>query len=114
MNVRRFDVPEMTPLELKERMDNHHPIVLVDVREPREYAIADLPHYDPVRIPVGEIVQRMDELSRDDNVVVYCRSGQRSAWAVNQLIQAGFDKVYNLEGGILRWRNEIDPSLTLY
>ena len=107
-------VPEMSPAELKERLDQEHPLVLVDVREPREYPIADLAQYDPKRIPVGELVERMDELSRDDNLVIYCRSGSRSAWAVQQLQAAGYEKVFNLVGGILRWRVEVDPTLNAY
>lgn len=114
MNTPRFDVPQMSPTELKERLDNEHPLVLVDVREPKEYPIADLAEYDPVRIPVGEVLGRMEELSRDDNLVIYCRSGSRSAWAVQQLLAAGYDKVFNLDGGILRWRIEVDPTLNAY
>ncbi len=114
MNTPGFDVPEMSPLEVKQRLDNDQPLVLVDVREPHEYAIADLAEYGPSRVPVGELLGRMEELDPDDNLVIYCRSGSRSAWAVQQLMAAGYEKVFNLEGGILKWRQDVDPSLAAY
>ncbi len=114
MNLPGFDVPEMSPLEVKERLDNEHPLVLVDVREPHEYAIADLAQYAPARVPVGQLLERMSELDPTDNLVIYCRSGSRSAWAVQQLMAAGYEKVFNLEGGILKWRLDVDPSLRAY
>jgi sulfur-carrier protein adenylyltransferase/sulfurtransferase len=107
-------LPEITATELKARMDRSHPLVLVDVREPHEREIADLPEVGQLRIPIGEFVDRMAELDPDDPVVVYCRSGARSAWAVRQLGERGFGEVYNLKGGILGWRSEVDPSLEAY
>ncbi|MEZ4416236.1 MAG: rhodanese-like domain-containing protein [Gemmatimonadota bacterium] len=107
-------LPEMTPTELKERLDQEQPVVLVDVREPHEWQIADLGEYGPVRMPMGEFLERMRELDPSANVVVYCRSGGRSAWAVRQLLHAGYSKVFNLKGGILAWRDEVDPSLSAY
>jgi sulfur-carrier protein adenylyltransferase/sulfurtransferase len=106
--------PELTPTELKERLDHHHPLVLLDVREPHERAIADLPEAGQKRIPVGELLERIGELDPDENLVVYCRSGARSRWAVNQLRERGFEKVFNLEGGVLGWREQVDPSLEEY
>jgi len=104
----------MTPVELKERLDRQQPVTLIDVREPHEYQIADLAEYDPVRMPMAEVLSRMDEVDPDDACVVYCRSGGRSAWVVGQLRARGFENVYNLAGGILRWREDVDPSLTAY
>ncbi|MCA9737348.1 MAG: rhodanese-like domain-containing protein [Gemmatimonadota bacterium] len=107
-------VPEITASELKQRLDQGQPLVLVDVREPLEWSIADLGEYAPVRMPTGEFADRMDELDPDDNIVVYCRSGSRSAWAVGMLQAQGFDKVFNLQGGILAWKDQVDPSLRSY
>ncbi len=104
----------MTPMELKARMEMEHPLVLVDVREPPERAIADLPEVSQHRIPMGDLLSRMDELSRDDHLVIYCRSGGRSEWAARQLLAHGFENVWNLEGGVLGWRDEVDPSLAWY
>ncbi|CAN5754116.1 hypothetical protein BH23GEM11_BH23GEM11_14060 [soil metagenome] len=107
-------IPEITPTELRDRLDREHPLVLVDVREPYEVQIADLPDVGQHRIPVGEFEERVGELDPDQAVVVYCRSGARSAWAVRQLKERGFEQVWNLKGGVLGWREEVDPSLEAY
>ena len=107
-------VPEITPVELEERLASDDPPVLVDVREPFEAAIADLPDHGQIRIPTAEFTRRYDELDPEDELVVYCRSGSRSAWAVQLLMVNGYEKVRNLEGGVLRWRQDVDPSLTAY
>jgi sulfur-carrier protein adenylyltransferase/sulfurtransferase len=108
------EIPEITPGELKERMDQNQPIVLVDVREDFERDIADLPEYGQVRIPTAEFHDRMGELDPDMPTVVYCRSGGRSAWALQMLVRSGFTNVLNLRGGVLGWREEVDPSLQAY
>ncbi len=107
-------LPEITPVELKQRMDREQPIVLLDVRELFERQIADLPEYGQLHIPTGELHGRMQELDPDAPTVVYCRSGARSAWAVRMLMQSGFGNVLNLKGGILAWREDIDPTLPAY
>ncbi len=104
----------MTVTELNERMGREHPLVLVDVREHHEREIADLPGYGQLCIPVGDFLNRMNELDPNDNIVVYCRSGARSGWAVLRLMEQGFENVWNLKGGILAWRNEVDPTLQEY
>jgi rhodanese-related sulfurtransferase len=107
-------VPEISATELKARLDAGDVPVLVDVREPFEAAIADLPDHDQVRIPTGEFVQRIDELDPHDELVIYCRSGSRSEWATGILLQNGYQRVFNLRGGILSWRADIDPTLRAY
>ena len=101
-------------MELKEKMDRGDPLVLVDVREPFERQLADLPEYNQERIPVKEIPVRGPALDRNRETVVYCRSGPRSAWATERFMQMGFQKVYNLKGGILGWRSQVDPSISSY
>jgi len=108
------DLPEITPTDLKARLDKGDDIVLVDVREPKEWAIADLAQYKPLRVPVAEFVERMGELDPDTEIVVYCRSGGRSGWAIKQLLAADYPRVLNLAGGILAWKDEVDPSLVSY
>ncbi len=108
------EVPEISPVELKARLDAGDVPVLVDVREPFEYAIADLPELEQVRIPTGEFGNRLAELDPDDDIVVYCRSGARSAWAVAVMQQRGFQRVQNLQGGVLGWRIHVDPTLSAY
>jgi len=112
--VSEQEVPEIEPVELKERIDNEQPLVLLDVREPFEAQIADLPDYGKRRIPTGQLPSRLTDLNPDDVHVVYCRSGARSAWAVQLLRREGFQNVLNLRGGVLGWRDEVDPSLQGY
>lgn len=107
-------VPEITPTELKQRLDAGDEVLLVDVREAFEIDIADLPDHGQLRIPTGEFPSRVDEIDRDAEVVVYCRSGSRSAWACSILAQHGYPRVLNLAGGVLGWRAEVDPDLTAY
>ena len=107
-------VPEITPTELKERLERKDRIVLVDVREPHERAIADLPDVGQLLIPLREIPDRTGELDPASELVLYCRSGVRSGKAALYLQSRGFGHVLNLKGGLLRWREEIDPSLRAY
>lgn len=109
-----FQVPTIEPIELDRRLKEGEAIRLLDVREPFEAQIADLPPNGQLRIPLGEVADRVGELDRSTRIVVYCRSGKRSARVVRHLREAGFPEVYNLEGGVLRWRRDVDPSLNEY
>jgi molybdopterin/thiamine biosynthesis adenylyltransferase/rhodanese-related sulfurtransferase len=106
------DIPEITVQELKAMRDRGDAFVLVDVREAREWAISDLA--DSVKIPLGTLPQSLEKLSQADEIVVYCRSGGRSASAVELLHRMGFEKAKNLAGGINKWAERIDPSLPRY
>ena len=108
------DVPEMTATELKERMDAGDVPVLVDVREYFEADIADLPEVGQLRIPMAELNERFEEMDRDSELVLYCRSGARSDRAVRFLLRQGYQKVFNLKGGTLAWREEVDPDIPAY
>lgn len=103
---------EITPVELKERLDRGEEIVLLDVREPQEWQICHLP--GAKLIPLGQLPQRVHELNSADEIVAYCRSGQRSARAVEFLQGAGFRKIKNLRGGILGWATHVDPTVPRY
>jgi len=103
---------EITPRELKEKMDRGDQFVLVDVREPEEYAIARIP--GSKLIPRATLPERLHELSTADDIVVHCKSGMRSGMAVEFMKQAGYRKVKNLVGGITRWSDEVDPSVPKY
>jgi rhodanese-related sulfurtransferase len=107
-------IPEIGPVELKARLDQGDSLVLVDVREPFEVLIADLPDHGQLRIPTGDFAQRFSELDPEAEIVVYCRSGSRSARACAILMHQGYDRVLNLHGGVLGWRAEVDPSLAAY
>ena len=109
-----FTVPEITPTELKARMDAGEAPALVDVRELYEAEIADLPDRGQLRIPQGQLQQRLQELDPSREYVLYCRSGNRSAWATAMLRQSGYEHAVNLKGGVLAWREEVDPTLEAY
>src|SRR5499425_1297216 len=103
---------EITPVELKQKMDRGDDFVLVDVREPEEFAIGRIP--GSKLIPLATVPARVHELSSADEIVVHCRSGVRSGKAVEFMKQAGYRKVKNLVGGILRWSDDVDPTVPKY
>jgi molybdopterin/thiamine biosynthesis adenylyltransferase/rhodanese-related sulfurtransferase len=104
-------VPEITPRELKARLDHGDDLFILDVREPHEYQICNL---GGTLIPLGDIPKRVNELDSSREIVAHCRSGKRSAEAVEFLRKAGFRKIWNLKGGILAWSDEVDPSVPKY
>lgn len=103
-------VPETTVRDLKARIDADDRPFVLDVREPDEYEGANI---GGALIPLGELPERLDEIRehQDDDVVVHCRSGGRSAKAVEYLREHGFTNAVNLKGGIHAWSDQIDPSL---
>ena len=105
-------IPEITVQELKAMRDRGEDFVLVDVREPHEFAICQFP--ESVKIPLGTLPQSVNKLSTADEIVVHCKMGGRSAKAVQFLHEAGFRKVRNLAGGIDRWAQEIEPGMPRY
>jgi len=105
-------VPEISAREVKKMMDEKKPFVLVDVREPHEVQICRIP--GSTLIPLGDVPKRMNELNSADEIVVHCRSGQRSAQAVGLLMKAGFRKIHNLKGGVLAWADQVDFTMPKY
>jgi molybdopterin/thiamine biosynthesis adenylyltransferase/rhodanese-related sulfurtransferase len=104
---------EITPTELNKRLAGGDDIMLVDVREPHELAICSLPGSWP--IPLAQIKTRANEIDAKRDVVVYCRSGGRSAKAIADLREAGYaGKLINLKGGMLAWSDEVDPNVPKY
>ena len=104
-------VPEMSVEELKRRLDAKEDLFVLDVREPHEYQICNINGH---LIPLGDLPKRVHELDSSREIVAHCRSGVRSAKAVDFLRQAGFKKVHNLQGGILAWADKIDPKMPKY
>ncbi len=104
-------VPEIQPEELKQRLDAGEDIFILDVREPHEFQICNLNGY---LIPLGDLPKRVHELDSIREIVAHCRSGVRSAKAVDFLRQAGFRKVKNLAGGVLAWSDRVDPKMPKY
>jgi molybdopterin/thiamine biosynthesis adenylyltransferase/rhodanese-related sulfurtransferase/molybdopterin converting factor small subunit len=103
---------EITSLELKQRVDKGDKLTLVDVREPNEYQINRIP--GTVLIPLGDIPRRYNELDPNDEIVVHCKMGGRSAKAADFLRSVGYKRVLNLKGGILDWIDKVDPSQPKY
>lgn len=105
---------EITVQELKARLDRGERPLLLDVREPFEWNIANLGEYGARMIPLRELPQRESELDPTQEVVLYCRTGSRSERAAEYLRAKGFSKVLNLKGGMHDWALHIDPSLPTY
>ncbi|MEB2362600.1 MAG: molybdopterin-synthase adenylyltransferase MoeB [Bryobacteraceae bacterium] len=103
---------DIDPTEVKAKIDRGESFVLIDVREPHEYQICKIPYAR--LIPLGELPKRMNELDSASEIVAHCKSGVRSAKAVDFLKQAGFKKVRNMRGGILAWSDKVDPSVPKY
>ena len=105
-------VKEISVNDLAKMKEAGEDFQLIDVREPHEREIASI---EGELIPLATIPEAHDKISKEKKVIVYCRSGARSAKAVHFLqSQFGFDNLYNLKGGILAYADEIDPSLTKY
>jgi adenylyltransferase/sulfurtransferase len=102
-------IPTITVEELKARRDRGEKITLLDVREPNEWTISDLP--ESIKMPLGSLPHRFGELPQKAEIVVYCRTGGRS---VQFLRQKGYEKAVNLAGGINRWAETIDPTMSRY
>src|SRR4051794_19324048 len=104
-------IPQITVKELKRRRDAGETVFLLDVREPYEYQIAQI---GGTLIPQNDVPQRLNEIPRDREIIVQCRSGARSQRIAEFLKQSGYSQVVNLAGGILAWSDEIDPKVQKY
>jgi sulfur-carrier protein adenylyltransferase/sulfurtransferase len=103
---------EIDPVEVKAKMDRGDRFLLLDVREPHEYQICRIPNSK--LIPLGELPKHLNELDSAVEIVAHCKSGVRSAKAINILREAGFRKLKNMTGGILAWSDKVDPSVPKY
>ena len=104
-------IPQISPVELKRRLDAGDDLFVLDVREPHEYQIANL---GAKLIPLGELPNRLGELDPNREIVVHCKSGGRSQKASELLAQSGFKKLHNLAGGINGWATDVDPKVPKY
>lgn len=102
----------ISPAELASELQSGADLLLLDVREPHELQISVLPGV--VAIPLGSLPGHVSQLSKDANIVVICRTGNRSHQATEYLLQLGFTQVRNLVGGMNRWATEVDPSMPTY
>ena len=107
-------VAEIDVEELRSRLGSGRPPRILDVRETHEWRICNLGPYGATLVPLGRLQEVLADLDPDEDVVIYCRTGHRSAIAVKQLASVGFDRALNLRGGINEWARRIDPSLPTY
>jgi sulfur-carrier protein adenylyltransferase/sulfurtransferase len=103
---------EIDVVELKQKIDRGDDFVLIDVREPHEYRICNIP--GAKLIPLGEFPKHVGEFDPNSDIVIHCKSGMRSAKACAVLRQNGFQHVRNVVGGILAWSDKVDPSVPKY
>jgi adenylyltransferase/sulfurtransferase len=104
---------EITATELNELLQSGADIQLIDVRQPAEHSFARIP--GAKLIPLGEILNRMDEIDQTRETIIHCKMGGRSAQAIQVLERAGFKgNLRNLRGGITAWSNEVDPKVPKY
>ena len=106
-----MSVPEISPTEFVARRDRGDSLTLLDVREDWELGVASVPNI--IHIPMGQVADRLQELDRNKEVVVLCRSGRRSLEVAKFLQQNGF-KAVNLAGGILAWSRDLDATIPTY
>lgn len=104
--------PEITPQELKAEVERGENLLLIDVREPHELEISVLPNV--VSIPLGEVEARLDEIPRDANIVMICRSGGRSGKSTDFLLSQGYKKVRNMVTGMNGYATSVDTSMQTY
>lgn len=105
-------VKTLTAIELKTKLEQGEPLLLLDVREDYEYKYAHIPN--SVLIPLNKIPTRINELDANQAIVVLCHHGMRSKRAANFLVEAGFTDITNLEGGIDAWSLYCDSSVPRY
>lgn len=112
MNAPDNALKEITPADLSSRLSRGEKIVLLDVREPAEWEGGRLEN--AVHIPMRRLMGEVGTLDKSADIVVYCRTGRRSATAIEMMRSMGFEKLQNLQGGITRWAADVDPSIVVY
>ncbi|MFC1530923.1 molybdopterin-synthase adenylyltransferase MoeB [Gemmatimonadota bacterium] len=112
--LERPPVPEIDVEELRARLGTGRAPAILDVRETHEWSISNLGPHGARLVPLGRLQEILRELDPEEDLVVYCRTGHRSAIAVQQLASVGFARALNLRGGINEWARKIDPSLPTY
>ena len=104
-------IPQVTASELKQRIEAGENLLILDVREPFEYQIANI---GGTLIPLDQVPHRLGEIEREREIVVHCKFGARSQRVAEFLRQSGYTKVSNLAGGIMAWSDQVDPSVMRY
>ena len=107
-----YEGPEVTAAELATDLEANPELVLIDVREPLEWEICHIP--GATLMPLGQLPQRLNELSGHGEIVTHCHTGVRSMQALEILLSAGFSRVRSLKGGIDSWSTDVDSSVPRY
>ena len=102
---------EINPIDLKKLIDSKADIQLIDVREEHEYDVCDI---GGELIPMGDIMDDLNRISKTKKVIIYCRTGARSGAVCQVLAAEGYSNIYNLKGGIIAWSNDVDPTVIKY
>jgi rhodanese-related sulfurtransferase len=105
-------IPAIEVEQLRDMLQSETPPVIIDVREKWENDLCQIPGNQ--LIPLGDLPAKLEELPKDQTIVMHCHHGGRSARATAYLMQQGFSKVYNLTGGIHAWSERIDPKVKIY
>ena len=101
--------------ELKKRLQQGEDWILLDVREPEEYQVCNLSHQGTtLLVPLNHLPAHQQRIPKDKPIAVYCHHGIRSQYAIHYLQQQGFSDLYNLEGGIHAWAEEVEPEMERY
>ena len=108
-----MEIVEVSIIELKNMLESNNDFVLLDVRTEIETLASSISNHS-IHIPMNEIPNRLNELDKNKETIIHCKSGKRSKKVCNYLIENNFTNVKNLKGGILAWSNEIDPSVLVY
>jgi adenylyltransferase/sulfurtransferase len=111
-DVGRGAVKEIQPAQLAERLATGDDLEIIDVREPFEWELGHIP--GARLVPLNRIADEIPRLDKRRETILYCKVGLRSRFAAEQLADAGLSEVRNLTGGILRWIDEVDPTMTRY
>jgi len=108
----RGEVKEIQPAQLAQRLAVGDDLEIIDVREPFEWRLGHLP--GARLVPLDRLAEEIPHLDKRKETILYCKVGTRSRFAAEQLADAGLSEVRNLSGGILRWIDEVDPTMTRY
>ena len=107
-----MNIPEINVNDLNLKFTNNENFILLDVRTDQEVFISKI--QGSIHIPMNDVPLRLDELNKEKEIVVQCKSGKRSARVCEFLLNNNFSNVKNLKGGIIAWSEEIDPSIIVY
>ncbi len=102
----------LTPVEIRDALASRSDVLLIDVREPAEYAVAHIE--GATLIPLRTLPQQLERVPRDHEIILHCHHGMRSEMAGKFLLAQGYTRVSHMVGGIDRWSDDVDPAVPKY